>query len=57
MCDLLSESLPPPRFHGQIQPHTGREADSSDSHIGPGEYVSYTMIADSTTTTTETTTN
>ena len=40
MCDLLSESLPPPRFHGQIQPHTGREADSSDSHIGPGEYVS-----------------
>ena len=40
MADLPSASDDPPRFHGDLQPHTGREPETSDSKVGPGEYVS-----------------
>ena len=38
MADLPSKNADPPKFHGSLQPHTGREADNSDSNVGPGEY-------------------
>ena len=30
----------PPRFAGDLQPHTGREPDVQDAAVGPGAYVS-----------------
>jgi hypothetical protein len=43
MADLPSASDAPPKFHGDLQPHTGREPNSSDSLVGPGEYVSVSV--------------